>query len=90
MAAKTPVIATATTGACEILEDGVTGLLVPIGDATALAQALLRLVRDPNLRARLAANAYACVTARHGEEVFFRRVVRVLSGVVRQPARLGV
>jgi glycosyltransferase involved in cell wall biosynthesis len=46
MAAGLPVVATATGGTVEIVEDGVNGLLVPRDDAEALADALARLCRD--------------------------------------------
>jgi glycosyltransferase involved in cell wall biosynthesis len=45
-----PVVATAIRGPAEQVEDGVTGLLVPAGDAPALAEALNRLVRDGSSR----------------------------------------
>jgi 2-deoxystreptamine N-acetyl-D-glucosaminyltransferase/2-deoxystreptamine glucosyltransferase len=59
MAAGLPVVASAVGGIPEVVQDGVTGLLVPPGDADALAAALDRLVADPALRARLAAGARA-------------------------------
>jgi glycosyltransferase involved in cell wall biosynthesis len=52
-AAALPVVATATTGMTEILEDGRTGLIVPVEDAGALRDALRRLVDDAELRRRL-------------------------------------
>jgi glycosyltransferase involved in cell wall biosynthesis len=45
-----PVVASAVGGIPEIVVDGETGYLVPPGDANALANALLRLLRDPHLR----------------------------------------
>lgn len=42
-----PVVATATTGASELIEDGRTGLLSPIGDPRALADRISRLLADP-------------------------------------------
>ena len=51
-AAGRPVVATDVGGVGEIVVDGVTGLLVPSGDASALAGALLRLTADPTLRER--------------------------------------
>jgi glycosyltransferase involved in cell wall biosynthesis len=47
MAAGKPVIATNGGGVPEIVENGITGLLVPMGDADALADAICRLVSDP-------------------------------------------
>lgn len=46
MATGRPVIATAHGGPCELIENGVTGMLVPPGDADALAAAIRALVDD--------------------------------------------
>ena len=56
-----PVVATSVGGVPSLVDDGRTGLLVPAGDAAALADALGRLVRSPELRGRLgdAAARYA-------------------------------
>lgn len=53
MAAGRAVVASDISAVREILRDGVTGLLFPVGDAAALAQQLKQLSTDPNLRARL-------------------------------------
>lgn len=53
MAAGRAVVATSVGGVPEIVEDGRSGLLVPPGDADALATALRRLIADPALRAEL-------------------------------------
>jgi glycosyltransferase involved in cell wall biosynthesis len=53
MAHGRPVVATAVGGIPELVEDGVTGLLVPPGDPRALRAALDRLLADPVLRTRL-------------------------------------
>ena len=63
MAAGRPVVATAGGGVTEIVADGDSGLLVPMGDAAALAEAIERLLADPDLRARLAAGGRARVLA---------------------------
>ncbi len=49
MAVETPVIASAAGGPLSILQDGVSGLLTPPGDAGALARAILRLLDAPAL-----------------------------------------
>ena len=50
MAAGKPVVATSVGGVPELVENGLTGLLVPPDDANALAEALLLLAKDPELR----------------------------------------
>lgn len=53
LAMERPVVATAISGIPELVEDGVTGLLVPPGDAGALATALRGLIEDPERAAAL-------------------------------------
>ena len=57
MTAGAPVIATNAGGTGELVEDQVTGLLVPVGDATALRAAVQRLWREPALGPQLTAEA---------------------------------
>jgi glycosyltransferase involved in cell wall biosynthesis len=47
MAAGRPVVAAASGGIPEVVTDGVTGLLVPPGDASALAHAIASILSDP-------------------------------------------
>jgi len=58
MAARLPVVATDVSGTRELVEHGVTGLLVPPGDAKALAEAITSLVRDRRLACRMAERAF--------------------------------
>jgi glycosyltransferase involved in cell wall biosynthesis len=53
MAAGLPVVATATGGTTDVLVDGETGLLVPPGNPTALADSIRRLLSDAELRATM-------------------------------------
>ena len=57
MAAGLPIVASASEGAREIIEDGVSGKLVPVDDADALARAIDDLLDDPHERLRLSRNA---------------------------------
>ena len=57
MAAGKAIVSTAVDGCREVLEDGLTGLLVPPRDPEALAAALRRSLDDEALRASLAARA---------------------------------
>ena len=54
LAVGLPAVATSLSGVSELIEDGRTGLLVPEGDAEQLADAIERLIHDPELAARLA------------------------------------
>jgi N,N'-diacetylbacillosaminyl-diphospho-undecaprenol alpha-1,3-N-acetylgalactosaminyltransferase len=47
------LITTDTVGCREVVDDGVTGLLVPVKDAEALAHALVYLIHNPGLRERM-------------------------------------
>lgn len=49
MAMEKPVVATAAGGALEVVVDGKTGLLVPPSDSKALASAMLKLMRSPDI-----------------------------------------
>jgi type III pantothenate kinase len=53
MAHGRPVVAAAVGGLLDVVEDGVTGVLVPPGDPSELRTALERLLRDAPLRERL-------------------------------------
>ena len=53
-----PVVATHVGCLPDVIDDGQTGLLVQPRDADALAQAMLRLLRDDGLREKLGRNAY--------------------------------
>ena len=46
-AAGLPVITTSATGAVDSIEDGITGVIVPVGDASRLSKAVLLLLSDP-------------------------------------------
>jgi glycosyltransferase involved in cell wall biosynthesis len=72
MAYGRPVVASAVGGLLDAVEDEVTGLLVPPGDAGALRAALERLLEDEALRLRLGEAARARARARWSWEVATR------------------
>jgi glycosyltransferase involved in cell wall biosynthesis len=71
MAAGLPVIASRVGGNVELIQDGVTGLLVPPEDSRALSAALIRLLRDPALARQTAENGHEFVV----RNVSFERLV---------------
>lgn len=82
MACGVPMIAMMSEGACEILEDGVTGHLLPSGDPEELAGAIVRLLDDEESRKSLSARALGVVRDRFtlelmvsGTEQLYRSVL---------------
>jgi glycosyltransferase involved in cell wall biosynthesis len=82
-AAGIPVVATASVGPRALIRDGETGLLVPLNDAAALADAMTRLVETPDLRADLAGGGRDAHAAEFSEDVvvaqyraFFEQIAR--------------
>jgi glycosyltransferase involved in cell wall biosynthesis len=80
MAVGKPVVATRGGGVPEIVQDGVTGLLVPMGDAPAMAAAICEILADPDRARRMGAEGRVRVlrhftvrgTARRLESVFLK------------------
>ncbi len=66
MAAGAPVVSTAVGGVSDLIDDGRTGVLVPPGDAPALADAMNRLLHEPARAQALAETARPPALARFG------------------------
>jgi glycosyltransferase involved in cell wall biosynthesis len=77
-----PLVATDVPGCREVVTDGVTGLLVPVRDATALADAIARLASDPNLRTRLGRAARARAIEQYDEEKIVDQTLRVYEEII--------
>jgi glycosyltransferase involved in cell wall biosynthesis len=82
MAAGRPVVASRVGGLGEAVVDERTGLLVPPGDAAALAMALERLLGDAGLRARLGAAGPERIAAGHLPEQMVDAYERIYTGVL--------
>jgi glycosyltransferase involved in cell wall biosynthesis len=67
MAAGLPVVSTDVGGVAEIIHDGQTGLLAPASDPERLADCLVRLAGQPDLRAELRARGREVAIARFSE-----------------------
>lgn len=70
-----PVVATAVGGLPSMVDDGETGLLIPPRDEQALASAIIRLLKDREMRERLGVNARAKAEAEYGAEVAARHTL---------------
>jgi len=85
-----PVVATRAGGSPELIEDDVTGLLVPPRDAAALARATVGLLRDPGRRTRLGDAAAKHVAMALDEDRLVTALVDAYESVLaRRPAAPG-
>jgi glycosyltransferase involved in cell wall biosynthesis len=74
MAMGKPVICSRTRGQVDVIEDGVTGLYVPVGDPGALRAAMLELWNDPARALRMGQAARSHVEKYHTLEMFTAHV----------------
>ena len=77
MARRVPVVASAVGGIPEVVADGVSGLLVPPADPTALAAALSRLAASPALRAHMGEAGYRIVAERFSMDAHVQRIEEI-------------
>jgi len=84
MASGKAIIASAVEGVREIIEHEREGLVVPPGDVEALAQAIRRLLTDPNLRHKLSQGARARAVQELSVNQSVRRVEEVLEVVLME------
>jgi glycosyltransferase involved in cell wall biosynthesis len=81
LAHRLPVIATNVSGIPELIEDGVTGLLVPEKDPTALAAAIRRLIADRTAALAMAERGRARVLDQFDPERNHRRLLDMYSAL---------
>jgi len=84
MASGKVIIASAVEGIKEIIEHEREGLLVPPGDVEALAQAIRRLLAEPDLRQRLGQGARARATQELSVEQFVQRCEAIFEAVLAE------
>lgn len=83
MAAGLPVVASDLSGIPELVEPGRTGFLVAPGDARGLADALARLARDPDLRARFGRAGRNKVARDFSQQASARTLLRLFAAAGR-------
>ena len=82
LACGAPLVTADTPAARELLEDGVSALLVPAGDPAALASALRRLAADEALARRIGAGGRAAYEREASEAVLGRRWRELIEGLL--------
>ena len=81
------VVATKAGGLAEVVEDGVSGLLVEVGDARALARAIMKVLEDGRLRKRLVAGGKELLKNRFSADIMVERTLSVYRRYVEVPRR---
>ena len=77
MAARCPIVATRVPGTVDLVEDGRTGVLVPAEDTRMLADQLLRVGADAELRRRLVEAARTHVAEHATSDAMLRHYARL-------------
>jgi L-malate glycosyltransferase len=78
-----PTVASQVGGNCEIVQDGVTGLLIPSEDSAALTKALLHLLRDPDAAASMGTRAREFVSANFSFQRMIEKTDQLYSELLR-------
>jgi phosphatidylinositol alpha-1,6-mannosyltransferase len=80
-----PILVGNQDGSREAAEDGRSGYVLDPFDLEAIADRILRLARDPELRARMGSEALARIRKEHGYEIFRDRLRDLLDALGRLP-----
>ncbi|MFC3879725.1 glycosyltransferase family 4 protein [Algoriphagus namhaensis] len=75
MAAAKPVVATASGGASEMVEEGLTGFIIPMGDVSAARNALSKLIKSVELRKSFGKAGRERVLREYSEENFVKETI---------------
>jgi glycosyltransferase involved in cell wall biosynthesis len=93
MACGVPVVASGAGGVPEVVADGETGFLHPVGDVEAMAASAVRVLTEPGLGQRLGTAARRRAVGRFGQDEqvnryrrIYRRVVERANGKTAAPA----
>lgn len=82
MAARLPIVTTDIAPNRELIDDGQTGLLVPVKDTEHLTTALLRLAQTPALRTQLGQAAFAAVTSHYTLQTVTHKLLTLYRGLL--------
>jgi len=89
MSFKLPVIASNTGGLPEIVVDGRSGILVPVGGSIEVCAAVQRLLDDKDLRRGMGESGYCRIIKRHQIEETAHKYVDVLVERADQSSKAG-
>ncbi len=72
-----PLITTDAVGCREVVDNNVNGLLVPVKDAEALAQAMMRMIEDPKMRQRMGKTGREKVLREFDERIVIEKILKI-------------
>ena len=85
MASSKPIVATTAGGIPEVVVDGETGFLVPPRDHQAMADALVKLLKDPELRKKMGHAGLARARRKFSADRMVQDTLKVYKRVAKQP-----
>jgi glycosyltransferase involved in cell wall biosynthesis len=88
MALGKPVVATNVGGIPEVVQDGLNGFLVPPGDSQALARAIIRLLKDEQLRRKMGDEARKMIDERFSAEKMVEEIQKVYEELLKKKGLL--
>src|SRR6266571_3221806 len=75
MASRVPVVVSDIGGLSEIVEDGITGVKVPVSDSRALAEGIIRVLENRELSAQLKENAHRMIQERYRWDMIAEKTI---------------
>ncbi len=84
MAAKVPVLVTEVGGLSGIVEDGIDGIKVLPGSAHELAQGILRVLREPQLREKIRRNGYTKAREKYNWPGIAKKITQVYERIYQE------
>jgi len=85
MAAGVPVIGTSNGGLPEIIDDGNTGIIVPPGDSAALAEAIIFLMRNPEILRQMSRAGQERAASKFSTSAMVEQVARIYRTLLTSP-----
>jgi glycosyltransferase involved in cell wall biosynthesis len=84
MAAARPIVATAVGGNVNLIRDGVSGVLVPPGDPEVIAQAAIKILKNPEWAKQLGLAAQIAVLDHHSADSMVRRLESIYKDLLQE------